>query len=199
MRGLEALCLDLAEDPDFAFEFIGLIADKTIERIAAWHELARTGQELPSPGAWGMADDSLQVISASTFEKLVLPHHERIFSAMTTGPRHVHLCGYAQQHFSILYEKLGVRSLDGPGTFVDHGALLARMPALTISAQSDHIVQLLGPVGDIEAMMAGMLTLAAKQPGRYWITGFLFRETPLPHVEAMYNAGVRLGAIGPTE
>jgi hypothetical protein len=199
VRGLEALCLDLAEDPDFAFELIGLIADKTVERIAAWHELARTGEKLPSPGGWGMADDSLQVISATTFEKLVLPHHERVFSAMTTGPRHVHLCGYAQQHFPVLYEKLGVRSLDGPGTFVDHGALLAQMPELTISAQSDHTVQLLGPVGDIEAMMARMLTSAAKQPGRYWITGFLFRETPPAHVEALYNAGVRLGAIGPGE
>jgi len=195
VRGLEALCVDLLEDPGFAHELLGLVTEKTIARVAAWHALAETGQQLPSPGTWGMADDALQVISAATYRSIVLPHHERIYAAMTTGHRHMHLCGYAQQHFSTLYEHLGIRSLDGPGTFVDHGRLLADLPELTVSAQADHTVQLLGPPSAIEEMMAAMLTPAARRPGRFWVSGFLFRDTPMSHVDAMYRSGVSIGRI----
>jgi uroporphyrinogen-III decarboxylase len=195
VRGEEQLCVDLLEDPDFATSLLRVVTDKTIGRLQAWHELAETGAELPSPSGWGMADDSLQVISRDTYEQMLLPHHERIYSAMTGGKRHMHLCGYAQQHFETLYAKLGIRSLDGPGPFVDHGPLLAEMPELTISAQADHTTLMLGPVSDIDDMMRGMLTDGSKQPGRYVLSGFLARQTPLEHVRAMYEAGRRHGVI----
>ena len=196
VRGEERLCVDMAEDPDFAFEFIGVITDRTEERLRAWHELAETGAEIPSPDGWGTADDSLQFISREMYEQFVLPHHERLFSAMTTGKRHMHLCGYAEQHFEALYHKLGIRSLDGPGPFVDHGSALAAMPELVISAQADHTITMLGPASEIDAMMRDMLTDGAKQPGRFSISGFLARQTPLEHVRAMYEAGRRYGTIG---
>lgn len=199
IRGLEALCVDLLEDPAFADELLGIVTEKTISRIAAWHELAETEGQPPSSDTWGMADDALQVISSGTYQSIVLPHHERIYAAMTTGRRHMHLCGHAQQHFATLYEHLGIRSLDGPGTFVDHGRLLEELPELTISAQADHTALLLGPPSAIQRMMAGMLTPAARRPGRFWVTGFLFRDTPMSHVDAMYGSAVRLGLIGVDE
>ena len=39
---------------------------------------------------------------------------------MTTGRRQIHLCGYAEQHYRLLHDELGVRVIDGPGQFVDN-------------------------------------------------------------------------------
>ncbi|MFQ6096546.1 MAG: uroporphyrinogen decarboxylase family protein [Armatimonadota bacterium] len=197
VRGIEQLLVDMVQDPEFAHEFIGLVADRTVGRIHAWHELAGTGRQFPSSDAWGMGDDSLQFISREMYERFVLPHHRRVYAAMTTGDRHMHLCGYAQQHFRVLYDALRITTLDGPGTFVDHGALLSEMPRLNVNAQCDHTVLLLGPTSEIEGMMRRMLTGAAKQPGRFQIAGFLLRDTPPSHVRAMYEAGKRHGGIRP--
>jgi hypothetical protein len=195
VRGVEALCLDLVEDPDFAAEFLGLITEKLIAKIGAWHELAGTGTTLPGPGGWGMPDDSIQLLSADTYRRAILPHHERIYSAMTTGPRSMHLCGHATQHYRTLYDSLGIVSLDGPGPFADHGALLADMPSLSLSAQVDHTVLLLGPPSAIDDMLRAELTTEAKQPGRYSLLGYAGPATPLSHLQAMYEAGKRYGSI----
>ena len=195
VRGAEPLCLDLAEDPDFARELLGIIAEKTIERIKAWHELAATGVTLPLP-SWGMCDDSVQFISARTYEQIVLPSHQRIYAAMTTGSRHLHLCGHSQQHFAALYHELGIRLLDGPGPFVDWGALLEAYSDLSINAQVDHTRLLLGPPEDIRQMLRDALTERARQPGRLQVMGFMGPRTPLPHVRCMYEAGRQFGRIG---
>ena len=195
VRGPDRLCVDMLDDPQFADEFIGLIADKTVERIKAWHELAETGRQFPLEGGWGMADDALEFLSGDMFRSMVLPHHRRMYDQMTTGGRHAHLCGKAQQHYDILYDELGVRTLDGPGPFVDHAAVLAQLPELRINAQTDDVLVMRGPVGDIDEMLRRLLTVGAKQPGRLNVTGFLFRDTPLSHVQAMYEAGKRYGGI----
>jgi hypothetical protein len=195
VRGVEALCTDLLEAPDFAAEFLGLLTERTLGRIRAWLELTG-GAQPPYVGGWGCCDDSIQLLSAETYRRCVLPHHRALFDAMTSGPRQIHLCGHAQQHFGTLYHELGIRTLDGPGPFVDHGALLAELPELTLNAQVDHAVLLLGPEGAIERMMADLLTPAAKQPGRLQVMGYIGPHTPLRHVEAMYEAGLRYGLIG---
>jgi hypothetical protein len=195
VRGAEAMCLDLAEDPDFAFEFLGLITEKIIGKIEAWNRLLDTGAPLPGEG-WGMCDDSLQFISAETYRRSVLPHHERIYSAMTTGLRTLHLCGHSAQHYRTLYDTLGITVLDGPGPFVDHGALLAEMPKLSFNGQVDHTVLLLGPPSSIDEMLRGLLTGSAKQPGRLNIMGYVGPETPAAYLQAMYEAGKRHGRIG---
>ena len=195
VRGEERLCLDLAEDPDFAYQFIGAVTDHTIGRVKAWHRLAETGQEFPNPNGWGMPDDSLQMISPETYRRFVLPHHERIFSTFTTGRRSMHLCGHAQQHYETLHHELGITALDGPGPLADLGSCLTRMPELSISAQTDHTLLITGPNTDIDRMMQTMLTPETRQPGRYRITGFIIPDTPLANVGTMYEAGKAYGRI----
>lgn len=194
VRGAEQLCLDLVEDPDFVRQFLDLMVDQTVARIRAWHRLAETGTELPLP-AWGMADDSLQFISAATYRQCVLPCHQRLYATMTNGCRSIHLCGHASQHYGILYDELGIRLLDGPGPFVDLGELLAAFPELTVNAHVDHTVLLLGPEEAIERMIHQMLTPAAKQPGRLQVMGFLVPDTPLRNVRCLYEAGRAFGRL----
>jgi hypothetical protein len=69
------------------------------------------------------------------------------------------------------------------------------MPALRLSAQTDHTLLITGPARDIDLMMKQMLTTPAKRPGRYRITGFAVPETPLANVRRMYEVGKRYGRI----
>ena len=195
VRGEQQLCLDLYEDPDSAYEFIGAITDHTIGRIEAWHELAETGTEGPSPSGWGLPDDSLQMLSPAMYREFVLPHHERIYGHFTTGFRSMHLCGFAEQHYETLYHELGIRALNGPGPWIDYGRVLAELPELSMAAQTDHTLLITGPAEEIDAMMRGMLTDGSKQPGRFSIDAFMIPDTPLEHVRAVYEAGVKYGRI----
>ncbi len=126
----------------------------------------------------------------------MLPHHERLYSAMTTGPRSIHLCGHASQHFRTLHRKLGVTTIDGPGTFVDHAAFLGEFgPPFRFAAQTDHVVLQRGPVTEIERMVRNLLTLGTRIPGRFSVTGFVTRDTPLENLRSCYDAALRYGRI----
>ena len=197
VRGLEQICIDLHEDPDFVEKLLNLVTDKTIARIKAWHKLTRGVEaELPSNGGFGFADDSLQMLSAEMFERFVLPCHERLYSAMTTGPRSIHLCGRSSQHYELLAHKLGVASLDGPGPFIDHGHYLKTLgPDFSFSAQTDHTVLARGSESEIDRMMQKLLSPEAKLPGRFSICGFVHRDTDLHNVEVCYASARKYGQV----
>jgi hypothetical protein len=174
-----------------------VVTEKTIGRIRAWHKVTQgRDAELPSASAFGFADDSLQMISAAAYERFVLPHHERLYSTMTTGDRALHLCGYSSQHYGLLRRKLNVTSIDGPGPFVDHAHYLQAFgPGFSFSAQMNHSVLERGRAGDIQAMLEKLLGPGAKVPGRFQVMGFVTRDTPLENIRACYEAGRRLGTI----
>jgi hypothetical protein len=199
LRGLEQLCLDLVEQPDWAQAYLQALTELTIARIRAWRRL--TGDPAPeAPPTEGVTfcDDSLQMLSAASYERFVLPCHQRLYAVMTAdGPRGLHLCGHSTQHYPALVRRLGVSCLDGPGPFVDHGYYLQALgPELAFNAQTDHAILLHGSASEVEAMMRGLLSPAAKQPGRFNLLGYLVRATPLANVAACYRAGVAYGEIG---
>jgi len=173
IRGLEQICIDLHEDPEFAEKLLNLVTDKTIARIKAFRKLTGIEAELPSSGGFGFADDSLQMLSAKMYERFVLPRHERLYSAMTTGPRSIHLCGRSSQHYELLRHKLGITALDGPGPFIDHGHYLKTLgPEFNFSAQTDHTVLARGPESEIDAMIGG-----SSPPRRRFLAGSASADT----------------------
>jgi len=197
IRGLDAICIDLIEVPDFVDKLLEIVTEKTIARIKAWHKLIHGAElELPTAGGFSFCDDSLTMISPETYEKAVLPHHQRLCDAMTTGPRGIHLCGRASQHYPTLRHKLNVTHIDGPGPFVDHGFYLKTLgPRFAFTAQTDHSVLAYGSPQDIDTMMRGLLTPEAKVPGRFSILGYVTKDTPLENVRACYDAARRYGTI----
>jgi hypothetical protein len=198
IRGLARICLDLYDAPDFAAELLRLVTEKTIGRIRAWSRLL-TGSDggYPVPGGFHLCDDSLQMISAEQHERFVLPCHERLMSAMTTGSRAMHLCGRASQHYEVLHRRLGITALDGPGPFVDHGDYLERFgPDFSIAAQTDHSVLACGTDAGIRGMMRRLFTPRARIPGRFQVMGFVLRDTALEKVATCYRAGREYGGMG---
>jgi hypothetical protein len=197
IRGIEQMCIDLVEAPDFAEKFLVLVTEKSIGRILAWHKLTR-GTDLPLPNQEGFhfSDDSLQLISAEMYERFVLPCHERLYSSMTTGKRSMHICGRSSQLYGVLRRKLDVTEIDGPGPFVDHGAYLRDLgPDFSLVAQTDHSVMAIGTSSEIDRMVQGLLTAEAKVPGRFQILGFVTRHTPLENVSICYEAARKYGTV----
>ena len=195
IRGVQQFCEDLLDDPSFAEKLLDIITDKTIERIKAWHLLAFGECRLPYP-SFGVADDSLTLISEETYRRFVLPRHERLYSEMTDGIRRMHLCGHSEQHYRCLHKELGIARIDGPGTFVDHGLYLDELGRnFSIEAQMDNIILKTGTPQQIDEMMRRLLTPHAKKPGRFQIMGFINRGTPLQNIRAAYEAGFKYGNI----
>jgi hypothetical protein len=200
IRGLEPICVDMYESPEFVDKLMQLVTEKTIGRIQAWHKLTggRYGQ-IPNPKAFSFVDDNLNVISAAMYERFVLPWHERLYSAMTTGERGIHLCGQCAQHYELLRRKLNVTVMDGPGTFVDHGHYLHSFgPDFRFEfARLDGSVLTYGNEAEIRGMMRRLLTPRSKLPGRFALKGYLSRYTPLQNLATCYQAALEYGAIEP--
>lgn len=195
VRGIDQLCLDLAEDPEFAHAYLNAFTEAEIARIQAWRRLTPQSDEEALPTSTGFADDSLQLVSAATARRYLLEPYQRLYNAMTTGARSFHVCGHAMQHYPMLVEDLGVTTIDGPGQFCDHARYLARYPSLSFHAQTDSGILLHGSKENIAAMMRKLLTPAAKLPGRFWIDGFLTRHMPVAALRTCYELGLKLGEI----
>ena len=197
IRGIEKLCTDMYDDPAFSETFLELITEKTIGSIEAWRTLTNDDPiDSTRSSSFHFCDDSIELISPAVYERYVLPCHERLYSAMTTGKRNLHLCGHAAQHYEILYGKLGVRSIDGPGTFVDYGEFFKKFgPDFAFGARTDHSVLASGTPVEIENMMKMLLNPGTKLPGRFHIKGYVHRNTKLENVKLCYAMGKRLGII----
>ena len=195
--GAERLCLALVEEPRLAGEVLDEMTDLTIRRIRAWRRLTRPDSpEYPRAAGLHRCDDSPQLICAADYERHILPRHERLLSAMSTGPRSIHLCGRASQHYRPLHRRLGIGVIDGPGPFVDHAAYLAELgPSFRFTAQTDHVLLARGSPAEIEGMVRGMLTPGARVPGRFSVMGFITRDTLLENLRVCYDAALRWGRI----
>lgn len=125
LRGASPLYADLALDPDYARELLDFVTDATIARIRAYRR--RLGEPVRTPGL-GFADDAIQSISTPMYRDLVLPCHERLLAALSTGaaPNGIHLCGDATHHFAFLRDALNIQSFD-TGFPVDFGRLRERL------------------------------------------------------------------------
>lgn len=198
IRGLELLCMDMVDDPEWFEEYLSLITEKSIARSKAWYRLINNQELMPSEIGFLGCDDSIQMISADFYERLVLPCHEKYFSAFTKGWRGIHLCGKSMQHYRVLHDKLGISIIDGPGLFADHGYYLRELgPDFSIIAQFDHTILALGSEREIEEMVQKFMRPETKLPGRFMVKGYIHRLTKLENVSLCYRLAKEYGMIEP--
>ena len=196
IRGLAQICTDLYDDPVFVKDLLGIITDLTIKRIKILHELAGTGQKFPQEGGWGMADDSLTLISASQYEKFVLPFHKRIYAEMGGEKgRSMHLCGSVQHLFGVLYKEMGIRIFNGPGVRIDFVKMLD---------DTGDDIEIQGSVGysamresraEIEKVLLKMLDERVKNRAKLTLYGFVIAGTPLDNMRFFYEKAKEFGVI----
>lgn len=195
IRGLEQLCMDLVDDPPFVRELLAAMVDLTVERVRCWRRLTGAESGLPSAGGWGCCDDSLTMLSREHYEGFVLPEHERLYRAFTTGPRSLHLCGRVQHLFGTLQRELGIGHFDGPGTQVDLVRMVRELKApFGLSAQVSHGILASGE-GAIEAAVRQVLADEVKRGTRMSLLGYAPRGTPLASLRFFYACARRHAAI----
>lgn len=196
IRGIEQLCIDIYEDPEFVHAYMDVLTEQIINYFKAWDTLLEIKKEYPSPAGFGIGDDSIQLLSNKVYREFVLPYHKRLFDEMTTGSRSIHLCGYAQQHFKTIHDELGVTSFDGPGPFVDMAKMRADIDEpIFITARTNSTVIQTGPAELIDEEMKNLFNESAKVPGKFTLLGYISKGTPMENLKIMYESGKKHGVI----
>ena len=195
LRGATEICLDIYEDPEFVRELLDYITEATIVRIRAWRE--KLGHE-PKPTCWGIADDSIQLLSRDAYREIVLPCHRRLFAELAgPGPHSIHLCGDATRHFKMIRDELNVQAFD-TGFPIDFGALRKELgPEVQINGGPSVQFLLQHTPEEIREEVRRILSTGVMEGGK-----FVLREgnnvapgIPEENLNAMYHAAREFGSL----
>ncbi len=121
LRGATEFMTDLLDDPEYAEELLHYVTEASIARIRAYRK--RLGQpELAA--TFGLADDSIELLSLSMYREVIAPYHRRLKEALAEPgcTSFVHLCGDVQRLLPAVRDELNVASFD-TGFPLDHGRL----------------------------------------------------------------------------
>lgn len=195
LRGAEHFILDMLEDSDYAHQLMSLITDSVIQRIIAVRKYLGVCNAI---GGFGMADDSIVLLSPSMYREFVLPYHQKIYETLTPdgGSRSVHLCGDAQRFFPIFEEELGVKSFDTG--FPLNFSTLYNMLSSDVQILGGPSTRLLytGPREAVKAEAQRILQSGVMKKSK----AFVLREgnalapgTPIEHVNAIYETAEEYG------
>jgi uroporphyrinogen-III decarboxylase len=189
------VCTAMASEPTRLHRLLDFITEATIRRIAAWRQ--RFNVPTPSDG-YGLADDSIALISTRMYREHVLPYHRRIYETFGTQKgRGIHLCGDATRHFKTLRDELDIQSFD-TGFPVDFGRLRREL-GTDVQIQGGPHIEILrtGTPEQVRAETRRILQSGVLVGGR-----FVLREgnnlapgTPLENIEAMYHTGRAWGRL----
>lgn len=193
--GPEFVCTAMAAEPDRLRTLLTFITEATIRRMRAWRVMC--GIRIPQDG-FGMADDSIALISTAMYREHILPHHRRIYETFGTRvDRSIHLCGDSTRHFLTLRDELGIRGFD-TGFPVDFGAL-RRTLGPHVRIQGGPHVELLrrGTPEQVRAEVRRILESGVLEGGLFLLRegNNLAPETPIENTEAMVHAGREFGAF----
>jgi hypothetical protein len=196
--GPDVLCTLLAAEPDRFHGLMDFLTTAIGDRMEAWR--ARFGVPVPQD-SFGMADDSIALISTRMYREHVLPYHRRLYDRFGTDKmRSIHLCGDATRHFVTLRDELGIQSFD-TGFPVDFAALRAQLgPGIRIQG-GPHVALLRhGTPADVEAEVRRIMQSGVREGGLFVLRegNNMAPETPLANLEAMVRTGRAMGSLTPT-
>lgn len=190
------VCAAMADEAKRLHRLLHFVTEAIIARMAAYRK--RFGIPIPQDG-FGMADDSIALISTSMYREHILPYHRRIYDTFaTSAPRSIHLCGNATRHFVTLRDELNVWTFD-TGFPVDFGRLRQQLGPKARIQGGPHVELLhTGTPLEVSAETRRILESGVLEGGL-----FVLREgnnlapgTPLENTEALYRTGRELGRLG---
>ena len=193
LRGAE-LYTDIYEDPDYVRRLMDFIHQAVIIRNSALAGVS--GQKAFNGRNGWFADDSIQLVSTSTYEEIILPFHRKWYGLWSVeGPHSIHLCGDATHHFPLIHEELNVNSFD-TGFPVDHGGLREVLgPDVEIFGGPEAFVLLDGTPDQVYQRTREILESGIMEGGR-----FVLREAnnlppgcPEENLAAFYNCCLEHG------
>ena len=193
LRGATNLCMDLYLDPNYVHKLLSFLTEAIIVRIRAWRKFLGKPERSES---FGLADDSVQLISLGQYKEFVLPCHKRLIQALAgKGPHSIHLCGDASRHFKTIRDELNVYSFD-TGFPIDLGEMRRELgPEVRLNG-GPHIELLRqGPPEAIRREVVRILRSGVMQGGKFVLreANNLAPRTPLEHLQVMYDTAKEYG------
>ena len=194
LRGSK-LYLDIYENRDYVEKLLNFITEGVIKRNVALRKLFNIPEPEDGAGA-GLADDSIQLISISMYEDLVMKYHTRWYDFWSRGGKNsIHLCGDAQRHFKVIKDNLNVSSFD-TGFPIDFKKLREELgDEVEISGGPSVEILLNGNPDKVYQTTRDILTSGIMKGKR-----FVLREgnnlppnVPAENLESMYTAALRFG------
>lgn len=187
--------IDMVEDPDFVDKLMNYVTDATIIRMKAWMDFL--GVKYPMDAMW-FADDMIQALSVKQYKRFVLPYHKKILNVFSTGkkPNFIHVCGRVQHLLKTIKDELKVGTFE-LGFPVDLGLARRELgqevhlignvnPSIILNGTEERIEMEVKKVFESGVAVGGYnFTLS---DGNQIAPG-----TPLKHLCAFYNAGLKHG------
>jgi uroporphyrinogen-III decarboxylase len=193
--GAAFVCAAMASEPERLHTLLDFITEATIRRLRAWREYA--GIPVPQEG-FGMADDSIALISTPMYREHILPYHRRIVDAFATpGPRSMHLCGDATRHFATIRDELNVQSFD-TGFPVDFAWLRRELGPEVRVWGGPHADRLRSQTPEwVREDVRRIMESGILEGGLFVLRegNNLAPHTPLENTEALYHAGREFGCL----
>ena len=191
VRG-EDIMADMYEDPEFAHEFIGKVADWCDALENAW----RPGGANSDGCGFGFGDHGIEMLSPHLYEEFIVPEIERINTKRgAKAGTNLHHCGTGTHLFPIMQKHFGITAIDSlTHPIVDVAKIRADLGHdvwITAGIESDIIKS--GPTERIRQAVKELLT-GAKGKGRFSMAvGDMLRGVPMDHREAYYEAAKEFG------
>lgn len=187
--------VDMFQDPEFVDKLMSYVTEAAIIRMKTWMDFL--GIEYPMDFLW-FADDAIQNLSVELYRRFVLPYHRRILQTFTTGKRSnfIHLCGRVQHLLKTIKDELNIGTFE-LGFPVDLGQARRELgqeihlignvnPAIILNGPEERIEREVKKVFESGVAVGGCnFTLSDGNQ--------IAPRTPLNHLYAFYNAGLRYG------
>ena len=197
-HGLFGLCVDLRgedimadmyEDPEFAHEFIGKVADWCDALENAWRA---PGEK---PGGFSFGDHGIEMLSPHLYEEFIVSEIKRINQRRgTKAGTGLHHCGTGTHLFPIMQKHFGITAIDSlTHPLVDVAKVRADLGEdiwITAGIESEIIKS--GPTERIRQAVKELM--AAKGKARFsTAVGDMLRGVPMDHRIAYYEAVKEFG------
>ena len=194
LRGTTEFCIDLYEDTVYALELLSYITEAAIFRIKGLCKYFGQPEITPS---FGLADDSIQLLSCDDYERFILPFHKKLIKELTdgSGKNSIHLCGDATHHFKKIQDELNVYSFD-TGFPINFTKTLGALSPETQMNGCVHVDTLLrGTPDEIEQAVKNICGEVKPLSKKFIIreANNLSPGTPLENISAMYDAVKKYG------
>lgn len=188
-------CEMMADEPERLGRLLDFITEALILHMRAWRDFM--GLEGKADG-FGIADDSIALISTAMYREHILPLHRRMFDEFGTEKgRSIHLCGNSQRHFKTIADELKVQAFD-TGFPIDFRRLRDELgPDVHISGGPHVELLLSGTPESVRIESKRILESGILEGGRFNLRegNNLAPHTPLENTEAMYYAGREFGKL----
>ncbi len=180
----------MLEYPEQCHQFLAKITQGEIEA----ENLCRRIDPRPRGDAYGLAEDSAQIMSAKLFKEFCTPYDQQLFGLFGSKVRAVHMCGDSTHLHQVLKDTLQITHFDIFGYLVPPKVAAANLSGVRLWGNINPMLMLEGSYQAVK--QAAWECIEAMGPGGGFMLGDganVCPGTPLQNLQAVMDAAEEYG------